>query len=103
MSICDKLVIHPDYWNHGLGSTLVNWGKELNNTDGIKQGVMPSHAGEKLFFALGYEEEAILQIPDDGEAEGFHISVAVYNPLSARPTVHDASEYIAKEQITNGR
>jgi len=79
MSICDKLVVHPAYWNRGHGTSLIEWGKRLSQMDAVSQGVLPSHAGEEIFFKLGYEHVATLRVPDDGDVEGFDIAVGVYD------------------------
>ena len=48
--------------------------------DGVGQGVLPSHMGEKLFLKLGYKPIDTLFVEGDEEAKSFHITVAIYTP-----------------------
>lgn len=57
---------------------MLQWGLALCNQDGVDQGVIPSHAGEPVYLSMGYEVIGEMQVPDDGEVQGFSQRVAVY-------------------------
>ena len=78
MSICDKLVVHPSYRRRGHATSMLQWGQRLSVMDAVDRGVMPSHLGEPIYKALGYEFIGEVHIPNDGEVEGFSQRVLVY-------------------------
>jgi hypothetical protein len=46
-------------------------GERLSVLDAVDQGVLPSHMGEPVYLRLGYEIIGEIQVPDDGEVNGF--------------------------------
>ena len=78
MTICDKLVVHPAYQGRGHATFMLHWGMRLCDHDAVNQGVIPSHRGEPLYIKLGYQIIGEINVPDDGEVEGFSQRVVVY-------------------------
>ncbi|KAL2680347.1 hypothetical protein Neosp_007944 [[Neocosmospora] mangrovei] len=76
--ICDKLVVHPSYQQRGHGTAMLRWGLSLCNRDGVDQGVIPSHVGEPVYLYMGYKVVGEMEVPDDGDVEGFTQRVVVY-------------------------
>ncbi|UPK93728.1 hypothetical protein LCI18_004663 [Fusarium solani-melongenae] len=76
--ICDKLVVHPSYQQRGHGTAMLRWGLSLCNRDGVDQGVIPSHVGEPVYLWMGYQVVGEMEVPDDGDVEGFRQRVVVY-------------------------
>ena len=61
--------------------SLLKWGQCLSDMDGVDQGVVPSRMGEGVFVGMGYKVVGEIQIPGDGEVEGFEQRVLVYGFL----------------------
>ncbi|KAI0118821.1 hypothetical protein GGR51DRAFT_570572 [Nemania sp. FL0031] len=78
-NICDKLAVHPSYRRRGHATSMLKWGQQLCDQDGIDQGVIPSHMGEPVYLGLGYRVIGKMHVPDDGNAKGFTQRVTVYS------------------------
>ncbi|KAI0399863.1 hypothetical protein F4802DRAFT_587731 [Xylaria palmicola] len=83
-NICDKLVVHPSYRRRGHATSMLEWGLRLCDQDGIDQGVIPSHMGERVYLGLGYKVVGEMHVPDEGTAQGFTQRVAVYTANEAK-------------------
>ncbi|KUJ07815.1 uncharacterized protein LY89DRAFT_725553 [Mollisia scopiformis] len=78
-SICDKLVVHPLYQRRGHATSMLQWFLVLSRHDKIDAGVIPSHMGELLYLALGYEKIDEVPVPDDGDTQGFSQRVLLFH------------------------
>ena len=59
------LVVHPAYWRCGHGATMVRWGLELAELDGVNHGVFGSIMGNKLYLSLHYKEVGVIKLQDE--------------------------------------
>jgi hypothetical protein len=59
------VVVHPAYWRRGHGATMVRWGLELAELDGVNNGVFGSIMGKKLYLSLNYKEVGVIKLQDE--------------------------------------
>lgn len=65
LSTMEIVVVHPAYWNHGYGGSLVKWGMDLAAVDEVNQGAIAAKIGEDLYRHLGYKTLKTLGFPGD--------------------------------------
>ena len=83
----EVVVVHPAYWGRGHGSSLVKWGMHLADLDHIKQGVVATRLGAKLYSRLGFSTLSYLHLDgDDQDREELTLSVMQYNPEKNKGT-----------------
>lgn len=77
----DMVVVHPAYWKHGHGTTLVRWGMRLADMDQVRQGVIAAEMGAKLYLGIGYTKLCDIQaIEAEDSPEKITNIIARYSP-----------------------
>lgn len=75
---CTWIHVHPSYRRRGHARALLQWGLSVASADEVDQWAVSSNMARPLFASLGYEEVSEMEVPRDGDFEGFTQSVFIY-------------------------
>ncbi|KAK7403400.1 hypothetical protein QQX98_010813 [Neonectria punicea] len=80
-SVVSIIVVHPAYWKHGYGTTMMKWSRNLSKIDSVAQCVSAAPMSEPLFITLGFKPVCRITADGDGDdPEGVSTTLLEYCP-----------------------
>ena len=58
----DMIAVHPSYWRHGHGTSLLGWATVLADADQIVLGIASVRMGIHIAERVGFEEKEVIDV-----------------------------------------